>query len=79
MNTTMTIPLQKSEKERLTRVALTFGLSLPEFAQKILSEIARKQYIPEESFLDYENPKALKNSFDQALVDFKTGRTSKTL
>jgi hypothetical protein len=70
--TTLTIPLPKKEKDRLSRLALRYGLSLPEFSRRILKEITSN--IPEESFEDYDNPKELKESFKQAFRDFRAGR-----
>lgn len=68
----LTILLPKKEKERLSRLALRYGLSLPEFSRRILEEVASD--IPEESFEDYDNPKRLKDSFKRALRDWHLGR-----
>ena len=70
--TSVTIKLPKSERERLTRLALRYGLSLPELSRRILQEVASD--IPEESFDDYENPEELRASFNQALRDYRAGR-----
>lgn len=69
---TLTIPMPKREQERLTRLALRYGLSLADFSRKILAEITSE--IPDESFKDYQNPKALRTSFLRALRDWKRGR-----
>ena len=72
MTSSVTIKLPKSERERLTRLALRYGLSLPELSRRILQEVASD--IPEESFDDYENPEELRASFNQALRDYRAGR-----
>lgn len=77
MATSISIELPRDEKERLTRLALRYGLSLPEFSGRILREVASD--IPEESFSDYEHPAKLRASFKRALRDWKTGRTRTSL
>ena len=72
MNSPVSIILPKQEKERLSRLALGYGLSLAEFSRRVLEELASE--IPEESFQDYKNPKRLRASFNQALRDWRTGR-----
>ena len=72
MNTTVTIKLPKREKERLVRLAMRYGFSLPEFSRRILGELTEN--FPEESFTDYYNPKALKTSLKRALRDWRHGR-----
>lgn len=72
MTTSISIELPRSEKERLSRLALRYGLSLPEFSRRILQEISSE--IPEESFDDYEHPARLRASFKRALRDWKAGR-----
>jgi len=67
----VTITLSKREEERLTRLALPYGLSLTEFSRRMLEEISSQ--IPEESLPDYKNPKALKNSLGRALRDWDAG------
>lgn len=71
--TTLNIPISKQEKERLSRLALSYGFSLPEFSQRILKEISSE--IGKESFGNYKNPKSLKISFARALNDYRAGRT----
>ena len=72
MKSSFSIVLPKREQERLSRLALRYGLSLPEFSRRILGEITSD--IPEESFDDYENPQELRASFSRALRDWRAGR-----
>jgi len=72
MSSTVSIPLSKSEKVRLSRLALSYGLSLPELSRRVLEQLAAE--IPEESFEDYLNPKELRASFNRALHDWQAGR-----
>ena len=69
MNKHITITLNNKEKDRLSRLALRYGLSLQEFGRKILLQL--QESFPQESFEDYQNPKALKASLTWALVDWK--------
>lgn len=71
--TTLNISISKQEKERLSRLALRYGFSLPEFSQRILKEVASD--IGGESFENYKNSKSLKMSFERALSDYRAGRT----
>ena len=71
MNKHITITLNNKEKDRLSRLALRYGLSLQEFGRKILLQL--QESFPQESFEDYENPKALKASLTRALVHWKNG------
>ena len=73
MATNITIALPKQDRERLTRLALRYGLSLPEFSRRVLREMSSD--IGEESFSDYESPSRLKASFQRALRDWQHGRT----
>ena len=73
MNRHITITLDSKEKDRLSRLALRYGLSLQEFGRKILLQL--QESFPQESFEDYENPKALKTSLSRALHDWKNGNT----
>lgn len=77
MPTNVTITLPKQEKERLSRLALNYGLSLKEFSRRILEEVASE--IPEESIEEYEKPGELKASFGRALRDWRMGRASRKL
>ena len=72
MPSNVSVTLPRPERERLTRLALRYGLSLPEFSRRVLVEIASD--IPEESFSDYEQPRALRTSFRRALRDWRAGR-----
>ncbi len=74
MNTSaiIAVRLPREEKKRLGRLALRYGLSLPEFSRRVLTELAAE--IPEESLKDYENPRKLSASYQRALRDWKTGR-----
>ena len=72
MSQTLTIAFEKKEKERLSRVAMSFGLSLPEFSRRVLTEL--EMAFPTESFNDYENSKAVKASFNKALKNLEAGR-----
>lgn len=67
-NASIIINLPKQEKERLSRLALRYGLALPEFSKKVLEELTSE--FPRESFQDYEKPKALHASFSRALCDY---------
>lgn len=69
---TITISFNKKEKDRLSRIALRYGLSLPEFSHKILSEL--NEVFPAESFEDYDNPKEAWAEFTRALQNLKAGR-----
>lgn len=72
MITPVTIPLSKKEHERLARLALRYGLSLPKFSRLILQELASE--IPEESLEEYEHPERVRASFTRALRDYRAGR-----
>lgn len=77
MSSTITLKLPKREQERLGRLALRYGFSLPEFSRRILAELAAA--FPEDSFENYANPQALKASFHRALRDWRKGRLSARL
>ncbi len=64
----LTIPITKKEKVRLHRVALRYGLSLPEFSRHILEEISL--HVPEESIEGYEHPKKILASFKKSLSEY---------
>ena len=74
MASTITIPVSERERERLSRLALRFGLSLPQFSRRVLGELASE--IPEESFDDYEHSKGLRASFSRALRQYRDGRVT---
>ncbi len=77
MSQTLTIKLNQSEMKRLSRLALRYGLSLPEFTRKVLVEL--EEAFPHESFEDYEDAGALKDSFERALGDWRSGRVQTRL
>jgi hypothetical protein len=68
----LTINLNKQEEQRLSRLALSYGLSLPELFHKILNELENS--IPTENLEDYDQPRALKISLNKAMKDIKEGR-----
>lgn len=72
VNASITIPFAKQEKERLNRLALRYGLSLPEFSRIVLRELTSE--IPEEPFESYANSSELRASFSRALRDLRYGR-----
>lgn len=73
----LTIPLPKKNQQKLSRLALRYGLSLPELTVKILEEVSDE--IPGEFLDDYDNPEQLKASFNRALADYRAGRVSSKL
>jgi hypothetical protein len=77
MSQTLTIKLNQSEMKRLSKLAIRYGLSLPEFTRKVLAELA--DAFPEDSFADYENAEDLKASFGRALADWRSGRVQNRL
>lgn len=72
MSQNITVTFNKQEKDRLSRLALSYGLSLPDFTRKVLTKF--NETFPTESFKDYENPKAVERSFNRALSNLKAGR-----
>jgi hypothetical protein len=77
MSQTLTIKLNQTEMKRLSRLALRYGLSLPEFTRKVLVEL--EEAFPHESFEDYNDARALKDSFERALGDWRSGRVQTRL
>jgi hypothetical protein len=77
MSQTLTVKLNQTEMKRLSRLALRYGLSLPEFTRKVLVEL--EEAFPPESFEDYEDAAALKASFERALSDWRSGRVQTRL
>jgi len=71
MSSTLTIALPTKEKLRLSRLALSYGLSLPEFSRLLLQGMTSE--IPVESLSEYENPRALKASLARAFRDWRRG------
>ncbi len=68
---TITVKIKKSEQDRLNRIALRYGLSLPDLATKVLVQI-REQF-ELESLNDYDNPAEIKKALKGALNDYKKG------
>lgn len=66
------IELPKRTKDRLTRFALRYGFSLPEFSRRIFEELSTE--FPEESLEDYQNAKQLRASLRRAVRDWRVGR-----
>jgi hypothetical protein len=77
MSQTLTIKLNQTEMKRLSRLALRYGLSLPDFTRKVLVEL--EEAFPHESFEDYKDAGGLKNSFERALSDWRSGRVQTRL
>ena len=77
MNITITTTIKKKQAEHLRRLALRYGLSLENFASRVLSEISGE--IPEETLSDYKSPKSLSASLKQGVKDWKHGRVSTQL
>lgn len=72
MSQNITVTFNKQEKDRLSRLALSYGLSLPDFTRKVLTEL--NETFPTESFKDYKNPRAVERAFIRALSNLKAGR-----
>lgn len=72
MSQDLTIKLNQTEMKRLSRLALRYGLSLPELARRVLLEL--DETFPDESFADYKNGNDLKASFERAINDWRSGR-----
>lgn len=77
MDQVITINLKNREKERLSRIALFYGLSLPELFHKLILEL--EHTLPTERLEDYDNPRAVKASLNRAMKDLKAGRVSRSL
>jgi len=77
MDQAITVTLNKQEKDRLSRLALRYGLSLGEFTRKVLVEL--NESFPQETLEEYENPRALKASLNRALRDWRTGKVQTAL
>ncbi len=74
---TLTIQLPRQEEERLSRLAVRYGLSVPEIARKILESVSLE--FPEDAFDEYVNPEETRISFFRALDDWRAGRVSESL
>jgi len=72
MTDTITITINKKEKERLNQLAIRYGFSVQEFSRRILKELTSD--IPEESLSEYRNPKKVRESIERAIRDWKTGK-----
>jgi hypothetical protein len=57
---------------RLSRLALRYGLSLPEFSRKVLIEL--EESFPADSFAEYDRSEELKASLERGIDDWRTGR-----
>ena len=77
MSQNLIIKLNQKETKRLSRLALRYGLSLPEFTRKVLIEL--EEAFPHESFEDYDDAEGLKASLDRALADWRSGRVQSRL
>ncbi len=70
--TTLTIPLKKEEKERLSRLALQYGLRLSDFSRHVLTKLSSD--IPEESIDEYKSPRRIRTDLRRAMKDYRAGR-----
>ncbi len=70
--TAINIKLNSSEKQRLSAIAMRYGLTLPDLAKKVLQEI--KEQFELESLDEYENPTKVKRAIKTALADYQKGR-----
>lgn len=68
---TINIKLNNAEKQRLSAIAMRYGLTLPDLAKKVLQEV--KEQFELESLNEYENPSKIKKSIKTALLDYKKG------
>ena len=69
---TINVKLNSSEKQRLSAIAMRYGLTLPDLARKVLQEV--KEQFELESLEEYENPDKIKKSIKTALQDYKKGK-----
>lgn len=69
---TINIKLNNSEKQRLSAIAMRYGLTLPDLAKKVLQEV--KEQFELESLSEYENPNKVKKAIKTALQDYKKGK-----
>ena len=75
MNASLTIALPKREKERLSQLALLYGLSLDELSRRIIAEATQTLLqIPEESIEEYENADEIRRSLRRALQHERQGK-----
>jgi hypothetical protein len=71
MSQTLTIKLNQSQMKRLSKLALRYGLSLPEFSRTVLIEL--EESFPADSFAEYDHSEELKASFERGMNDWRTG------
>lgn len=69
---TITIKLPKTAEDRLQRLAVRYGFSVTELSRHVLEELV--QAVPEETFVDYRNPRALRASVRRGFHDYAKGR-----
>jgi len=70
--TTINIKLNNSEKQRLSAIAMRYGLTLPDLAKKVLQEV-REQF-ELESLDHYENPEKIRKTIKRGISDYKKGK-----
>ncbi len=70
--TTINVKLNNAEKQRLSAIAMHYGLTLPDLAKKVLQEV--KEQFELESLEEYENPVKIRRTIKTALSDYKKGR-----
>jgi hypothetical protein len=68
---TLTLKIKKSEQDRLNRIAMRYGLSLPELAKRVLEEVREEFEL--ESVNDYKNSKEVLKDIDEAPLEYKKG------
>ncbi len=70
--TSINIKLNNSEKQRLSAIAMRYGLTLPDLAKKVLQEV--KEQFELESLDEYENPNKVSKAIKTALREYKKGK-----
>ena len=73
----ITINLPLRQKEKLTRIALRYGLSLQDLTRHILEEITTG--IGEESLSEYAHPARIRRSLKNALKEWESGTVTDKL
>ena len=77
---TISINLPKKEKERLSRLALRYGLSFRDISRYIIAQATDALLsIPEESLEEYENADEIRRAFRNALEAQRKGKLRRTL
>lgn len=80
MSSTITVTSPKQEKERLSRLALIYALSVDELSRRIIAEATRTMLkIPEESLKEYENADEIQHSLRRALLHERRGMLLRSL